>query len=493
MQVNWLLLVSSFLFLHANAEEVAFDVRRHLSTVTRYGLVKDVASNGFVPSEIPQGCTAIHVNLVARHGTRSPTKKRMRELDRLAAHVGELIRDAEEQNLSFEQVPVWLRGWNSPWRGKLKGGELITKGEDELYDLGIRVRVRFPQLFNEDYHPDIYVLKATQVPRASSSAVAFGMGLFSGKGTLGPGNHRAFAVTSESRASDIMLRFYDCCENYKDFRKKQEPAVDKLKEPILDEITVSLVNRYGLNFTRQDTASLWFLCKQEASLLDITDQACGLFNVNEVALLEWTDDLEVFILKGYGKSLNYRMGVPLLKDVIESMVEAIKAREEKLPPGSYEKARLRFAHAETVVPFSCLLGLFLERSEFQQIQREESLDLPPKPPQTRNWRGSTVAPFGGNNMLVLYNCPNSSSPYSVQVLHNEHPIPMPGCGGADFCPFEVFKKMVATPHLKHDYNVICNSKPEAIEHWSVRGYSKLSAFFRWLLWGDDTNPGRDEL
>lgn len=47
-----------------------------------------------------------------------------------------------------------------------------------------------------------------------------------------------------------------------DFRKRQEPAVDKLKEPILDEITSALVSRYGLNFTRQDTSSLWFLCKQ---------------------------------------------------------------------------------------------------------------------------------------------------------------------------------------------------------------------------------------
>lgn len=35
---------------------------------------------------------------------------------------------------------------------------------------------------------------------------------------------------------------------------------------------------------------------------------------------------------------------------------------EKQAPGSYEKARLRFAHAETVVPFTCLLGLFLEGS-----------------------------------------------------------------------------------------------------------------------------------
>lgn len=35
---------------------------------------------------------------------------------------------------------------------------------------------------------------------------------------------------------------------------------------------------------------------------------------------------------------------------------------EKHARGSYEKARLRFAHAETVVPFSCLLGLFHEGS-----------------------------------------------------------------------------------------------------------------------------------
>ena len=35
---------------------------------------------------------------------------------------------------------------------------------------------------------------------------------------------------------------------------------------------------------------------------------------------------------------------------------------ENYPDGTYEKARLRFAHAETLVPFSCLLGLFLEGS-----------------------------------------------------------------------------------------------------------------------------------
>lgn len=45
--------------------------------------------------------------------------------------------------------------------------------------------------------------------------MAFGIGFLSGKGTLGPARHRAFAVTSESRASDIILRFHDCCGKYK--------------------------------------------------------------------------------------------------------------------------------------------------------------------------------------------------------------------------------------------------------------------------------------
>uniref|UniRef100_A0A0V0IH35 Putative multiple inositol polyphosphate phosphatase 1-like n=1 Tax=Solanum chacoense TaxID=4108 RepID=A0A0V0IH35_SOLCH len=452
-----MLLVFLAITQFSNADE-PFDVRKHLATVTRYADSKDISANSFVSSEIPDQCTPIHLNLVARHGTRAPTKKKIRELEALDAHLEVLVRDANVHKQSLEKIPAWLAGWRSPWKGKVTGGELIAEGEDELYHLGIRVRERFPDLFNEEYHPDVYSIKTTQVPRASASAVAFAMGLFNERGKLGPGRHRAFAVTSENRASDIILRFHDCCQSYKAFRKSQEPNVDKLKEPLLNEITRGLVGQYGLNFTNQDVSSLWFLCKQEASLLNITNQACSLFSPSEVSLLEWADDLELFILKGYGDTLNYQMGVPLLEDVVQSMEQAIKAKEEGYAPGIYEKARMRFAHAETLLPFSCLIGLFLEESEFELIQREESLELPPKPPKNRNWRGSIVAPFAGNNMLILYSCQlDNSSKYFVQVLHNERPIALPGCNGSSFCPFEVFKEKIVAPHLKHDYNMLCDA------------------------------------
>ncbi|XP_047316178.1 multiple inositol polyphosphate phosphatase 1 isoform X1 [Impatiens glandulifera] len=472
--------------LHAIAEE-SFDVRHHLSTVTRYDAVKDILDNTFSPTPVPDECTPIHINLVARHGTRAPTKKRIKELDNLAIRLKLLLQNGESGKKSLEKIPAWVHDWQSPWVGKVKGGELISEGEDELYNFGVRIRERFPELFNEDYHPDVHVMKSSQIPRASASAVAFGMGLFSGKGKLGPGNHRAFAVISESRASDVQLRFHDCCQNYKTLRKSKQPEVQKLKYPILDDITAALRNRYGLNFTRQDTSSIWFLCKEEASLLNITNQACGMFTSSEVKLLEWTDDLEMFILKGYGNATNYRMGLPLLNDVIQSMEQAIKDKEEARAPGSYEKARLRFAHAETLVPFSCLMGLFLKRSDLEKLLREESLPFPPKPPQKRIWKGSMVAPFAGNNIIVLFSCPKkTSSQYFVKVLHNEKPIPLPGCDNSDFCPFEVFKEKIVAPHLKYDYNSICDKEIEVGENLSLAG--KLAKWFGWHSSASNVSP-----
>ena len=76
-----------------------------------------------------------------------------------------------------------------------------------------------------------------------------------------------------------------------------------------------------------------------------------------------------------------------------------------------------------------LFVIWIYITGFKQIQKEHyPLELPPRPPATRNWRVSNVSPFAGNNMLVLYSCApvaNSSNEYFVQVLHNEEPIAMP--------------------------------------------------------------------
>lgn len=49
----------------------------------------------FLCLNIPDGCTPDHLNLVARHGTHSPRKKRIRELDRLVVRIQEVLSGAK--------------------------------------------------------------------------------------------------------------------------------------------------------------------------------------------------------------------------------------------------------------------------------------------------------------------------------------------------------------------------------------------------------------
>lgn len=99
----------------------------------------------------------------ARHGTRAPTKKKLKDLASFSTRLEVLLGKVKDDKSSAQKIPPWLWRWNSPWAGKHKGGELISEGENELYQLGIRTREKFPELFHEDYHPDLYPIKATQV------------------------------------------------------------------------------------------------------------------------------------------------------------------------------------------------------------------------------------------------------------------------------------------------------------------------------------------
>lgn len=100
----------------------------------------------------------------ARHGSRRPTKKRIKELESFAERLRVLSQEAvEAQNESTMLPPAWIHDWKSPWSDKQIGGELLPKGEDELYDLAQRYKLKYPEPFSDQYHPDVYPIIATQV------------------------------------------------------------------------------------------------------------------------------------------------------------------------------------------------------------------------------------------------------------------------------------------------------------------------------------------
>ena len=191
-----------------------------------------------------------------------------------------------------------------------------------------------------------------KVGRASASAVAFGMGLYRGVGSLGPARLQPFALSSQPEGSDRHLRFHRVCEAYEAAKRGMEAGVVEGEEAALKEVLEGVRMRLGMGcddvasnddvasrddaaerddvaagdwFTMDDVATLWRMCKFEVAVFGRENGSCALLTAPFAAKLEWVDDRRTHFLKGYGAVINYRIAEPLLADVLQSMEVAAES------------------------------------------------------------------------------------------------------------------------------------------------------------------------
>eukprot|EP00898_Chlorokybus_atmophyticus_P003882 jgi/Chlat1/4495/Chrsp29S04429 len=466
------------------------DVRQHCSTFTRYSAAVAAQNKTALPP-VPATCSPVHINLVARHGTRYPTLKKLRAIQVLAKELQAQTQGLDSVSSKF---PEWLKEWHSPWENVTwLAGQLHQHGEEEMHDIGFRWRERYPQLLKIAYNPLTHMLRASQVSRASASATAFGLGLYEGQGTLGPGRHRAFAVSSESKNVDRRLRFHKNCPAYQAVKEKVTSQLKPARQRVLAAVGDRLAARYDLQLKPDNVDALWMLCKTEAALQDVTDRACGLFTKEEILALEFQDDVETYRLKAYGTPLNYQMAALLVDDLATAAQVAAMAhaRTTEALPG-VERARIQIAHAEVLLPLTCALGLFREDPEHNVYGSDAPHDCPChvvhadckdhcscSPEQMcfkalrdmpdvlspegqaaiaqRKFRGALVSPFAGNVALVLYRCAaedGSEARFILRAFHNEQPVEIPACGGPD-CDLQFFLDEIAAPYMNQDFDTLC--------------------------------------
>jgi hypothetical protein len=137
-------------------------------------------------------------------------------------------------------------------------------------------------------------------------------------------------------------------------------------------------------------------------------------------------DAEAYYEKGPGLAengdLNWRMAAPLLADFF---AEADAAADG----ASGHAAKLRFAHAETVIPFASALGL---AGMAEQLPRSTPYSYAASP-----WRGASVAPMAANIQWDLYR--DASGRTLVRMLYNERETDFrPGCAHAKIAPASHF-------------------------------------------------------
>jgi len=344
----------------------------------------------------------------------------------------------------------WLSYWVNPFLANLTG-QLSLSGQIEHLELARRVSALLPSLFEEGFNQDLYDIQSTQVPRVGQSASSFSFGLFEGKGSLTDQRFSPPYIYTQTPDQDLLLRFFDNCPNYINLQNGPLPGVqNELYLPTLELLAQEISSLLGPEIELNATlvSSMWDVCRDETAIYNFSS-FCSLFSEEANSILEFNEDLTYYYTEGYGFQLNYNISNLLLNDFFTTMQNAIKSN-------FVQKARLRFGHAETVIPFVSILGLFDDESLYG-----EPLMYNSSWKDERLWRTSDLGSFATNIMFILYECGTSQNPnYVVKLLQNEKETIFPGCGNNLYCPLETLQE-IYEEKLSLNFTQMCFGKNPA--------------------------------
>lgn len=122
-------------------------------------------------------------------------------------------------------------------------------------------------------------------------------------------------------------------------------------EKVLPPIASRLSKQLGWKVNTTIVHAMYKACSFEYSLFHNDKHWCCLFTQQDLLRLEYAGDIHVYWKHGFGSGLGYKMACPLFQDFVEHM----EAKMAGLPSHEDERVRMRFAHAETLIPFLTLL------------------------------------------------------------------------------------------------------------------------------------------
>lgn len=388
-------------------------IEEHLASKCPYRPLGSLEAQTPLPS---QGCFPLHLNLIARHGNRNPGDGDIEEFIRIEQTV-----KAYSSKIRYD----WMKKFTNPVPIEDEG-KLVLGGQNEHYNLAKRFSKAFPELFKQSYNSDIYFMRATQEQRAMMSGDTFAYGLFERKGQVGQDFYEPHFILSDSEDRDNILKYYDNCELYTRLVDENETAkieADLYLERILPAIAYRLTPIVTIdgswNITGDDVLAFHALCQTQAAIFSNSKEFCTLFTEREILNLEYWEDLDDYYGKSYAYPINYQMTIPLIQDVIYSMVAASQGETR-------QKTNLRFAHSSTVVPLAAVFGLYKDGQDLRHDSPQDFID-------NRKFRTSNISTMGTNFAFVLYEC--GEDDYQVKVLQNEKEMVIAGCPGV-YCPLK---------------------------------------------------------
>ncbi|KAI9092865.1 histidine phosphatase superfamily [Phlyctochytrium arcticum] len=408
-----------------------FVVTDHLGTKTAYPIAGDEIEMVDVP-----GCTLKQVHMVVRHGTRTPTRS-------VISSFNDLEKLADGSKDCLQPQHAWIRDWSNPFESQDEG--ILTKsGQREGYMLGKRTMARYKTLLaDQDYNPNVFHFSSSARSRSGQTGNAFAAGLFqSGSGESC--QYTPIYMTTAPQWTDHVLNPQKSCPLWGRTVKKGAKHASEMaafNSARLPPIAASLQNTTCLPFTPANAVAAWQSCAFEWSVYGKQDGWCTLFSEEEVAWLEFGEDLDDWLENAYGDPLNGRLACTLVSEIVNGARDALEGQSRVL-------ANFRFGHSETLIALVTSLGLYKDSIPLSGHSHT--------PQRDRNFRTSRVAPFLANMAFEVYTCGAEDTP-TVRALVNEKPVALPGCP-SELCPLATWEETIQE-HIDCDIDAICG-KPD---------------------------------
>ncbi|MGL4204937.1 MAG: histidine-type phosphatase [Aeromonadaceae bacterium] len=377
----------------------------------------------------PAGFTPLYTELVARHGSRALSSLKYDDLTlqvwQAAQAQGALTELGKQLGPEVERLMAA--------NAKLGYGNLSQLGQEEHTQLAERLAARHLSLFNSAAAANRHVaIEHSGKDRAVDSAANFAESLKKAVPTLAP-------LVDKAIKNPDQLYFHKADANadyqaYVESDPRLLAAIDGLnKQPESRKLAREMLERlYSKSFVdKLANGDYTFVDngKGETTVRNEVDAALMLFNLYLIAPglkyeagdTQWQFDKFVttkesewfaYLLDGedfYQKgpsfadeTITYRMAKVLVDDFFKEV--------EGLRDGSNSKvAKLRFAHAETIIPFAAQMQL---QGSTQGVARDQLYSQANNP-----WRGEWVSPYSANIQWDVYR--DSSGTLLVKMLYNE--------------------------------------------------------------------------
>ena len=343
----------------------------------------------------PDSLAPIFINHVGRHGSRFPASatycKAMIDVLKNAKTQGTITARGKELLTLVESV---MEKANGQW------GALDDLGVAEQRGIAARMYSRYPSLFKEK-----------KVEAISSYSPRCVMSMYSFTHQLTRMNNSIELTTASGRGKSSLMRPFDVEMSYKDFielgawKEPYQQHFDKVVPTSAIERVLGKDYNYG-EINPKDLAIVEYYVIAGMSAMEMECDASKYFTTEEYNALWSCFNLRQYLQRTATtlSSVPADIASPLLCDIIESTDLVVERGGN-----TSVSAKLRFGHAETLMPLLSLMrlkGCNYKTNYFDTV--------------AKNWQDFNVVPMSANIQFVLFKTKGGN--FYLRIDRNEEPI-----------------------------------------------------------------------